>query len=291
MHWCWRHPGVTALEVLWRWVFGSGALLLLFVYGRRIWMAATGGSGDPARLGLDSLTVTDPMSAASKLAGAWMLLWPMVWAVARWLVPLLVAVWVIVSGLGRIAVLRRVDPELRVGLGTMLVLQAMRALALLACAGAWIGLIRWASGMAVAAPLARGEDPNLLLYFATALGATLLAFVFWSTVSWVLAMAPLLAGIRGRGAVASVREATRIGPLRTKLVEINLVMGIVKIALLVLAMVLSACPVPFASVMTTELLVWWSAAVAVLYFIASDFFHVARTVAYLRLWRASEVPS
>ena len=42
-----------------------------------------------------------------------------------------------------------------------------------------------------------------------------------------------------------------------KLVEINLVMGIVKIALMVLALVFSACPLPFESVATPEFLTWW----------------------------------
>jgi len=80
----------------------------------------------------------------------------------------------------------------------------------------------------------------------------------------------------------------RLGPLRGKLVEINLVMGIVKIALIVLAMVFSACPLPFESVTTPEFLAWWWAGVTVLYLVASDFFHVARLVGYLELWRTYE---
>jgi hypothetical protein len=76
--------------------------------------------------------------------------------------------------------------------------------------------------------------------------------------------------------------------LKSKLVEINLVMGIVKIALIVLAMVFSATPLPFESVTTPEFLLWWWVGVTVLYFLGSDFFHVARQVAYLQLWRAYE---
>ena len=76
--------------------------------------------------------------------------------------------------------------------------------------------------------------------------------------------------------------------LAMQLAEINLVMGIVKIALIVLAMVFSATPLPFESVATTAFLLWWSLGVAVLYFVASDFFHVARLVAYLDLWRREE---
>jgi hypothetical protein len=62
----------------------------------------------------------------------------------------------------------------------------------------------------------------------------------------------------------------------------------VKIALIVLAMVFSASPLPFESVATPEFLFFWWLLMTVLYFVASDFFHVARQVAYLQLWRAYE---
>jgi hypothetical protein len=62
----------------------------------------------------------------------------------------------------------------------------------------------------------------------------------------------------------------------------------VKIALIVLAMVFSATPLPFESVTTPEFLTCWWFGVALLYFVASDFFHVARLMGYLQLWRAYE---
>ena len=47
--------------------------------------------------------------------------------------------------------------------------------------------------------------------------------------------------------------------LRSKLVEINLVLGIVKAALIVLAMVFCATPVPFKEEINgTSLYVWWA---------------------------------
>ena len=88
--------------------------------------------------------------------------------------------------------------------------------------------------------------------------------------------------------VASLRDAGALRGLKGQLVEINLVLGIVKIALLVLAMVFSATPLPFQTVTTPEFLAWWWAGVAVLYLVGSDFFHVARLVAYLTLWRTAE---
>jgi hypothetical protein len=41
-------------------------------------------------------------------------------------------------------------------------------------------------------------------------------------------------------------------------------------------------------VTTPEFLFWWWLLVTGVYFVASDFFHVARQVAYLQLWRAYE---
>jgi hypothetical protein len=101
-------------------------------------------------------------------------------------------------------------------------------------------------------------------------------------------VAPLLAMLRDTGIGASLNAAFHLGPLKGKLVEINLVMGIVKIALIVLAMVFSATPLPFESITTPEFLATWWAGVGVLYLIASDFFHVARLLGYLRLWKAYE---
>ena len=92
--------------------------------------------------------------------------------------------------------------------------------------------------------------------------------------------------LRDLGVAQSLRAALTLGPLRGKLVEINLVLGIVKIALVVLAMVFSATPLPFESVTSTAFLVWWWAGITVLYLLWSDFFHVARLLGYLGLWQA-----
>lgn len=70
--------------------------------------------------------------------------------------------------------------------------------------------------------------------------------------------------------------------------EINLVMGIVKVALLVLALVFSACPLPFESVESPAFLMWWWIGVGVLYLVASAYFHVVRAAAYDALYRIQE---
>jgi hypothetical protein len=127
----------------------------------------------------------------------------------------------------------------------------------------------------------------MMVYVGGVILLTIALFVFSAAIGWIFSIAPLLAMLHNTGAVRSLRDALQVGHLRAALIEINLVLGIVKIALVVLAMVFSACPLPFQSVTTDEFLFWWNVAVAVWYFIASDFFHVARLSSYLRLWRAT----
>jgi hypothetical protein len=280
---CWRRPSLTALEVLWRWTYGIPALLVLRYEGLKILQETP---VDYAAL--RSMTVLDPMAAAGTVAKAMMALLPPVLRVALWLAPLLVVVWVVVSSVGRTVVMRRVDERLHARLGTLIVLQSMRVVALLGSFLVWFWGMEWAAGMTVTGPIASGGEPNLVGYFTLVIVGTLGLFLLWATVSWALAVAPLLAMLRGLGVRGSLAAAFRVGTLKAKLVEINLVMGIVKIALMVLALVFSASPLPFESVTTPEFLFWWWVVVTAVYFVASDFFHVARQVAYLQLWRAYE---
>jgi hypothetical protein len=111
--------------------------------------------------------------------------------------------------------------------------------------------------------------------------------VAWAIFSWFLQLAPLLAMREDLGALASLRAALGSSrELRGKLIEINLVMNIVRIALLVLAMVFSATPLPFASVESQAFLQWWWVGVGLVYLAFSDYFHVVRAAAYLSLHRS-----
>jgi hypothetical protein len=280
---CWKRPWLTALEVAWRWVFGIPAALLIWHEATRI-LAVT-----PLDLGaLQRMSILDPMAAAATLAQAGgELLAPVLRAMA-WMGPTLLVAWVVVSSIGRTLVLRRFEPSLHARPGTLAVLQATRMAALLASFAVWFFCLQAIAGYAVSGPMAAGREPNLVVYCALTIVCTLGMFTLWAVASWALSAAPLLAMLSDLGPGASLVAALRLGELRTKLIEINLVMGIVKIALIVLALVFSACPLPFESVATPDFMLHWYGAVTVLYLIASDFFHVARLVSYLELWRAYE---
>jgi hypothetical protein len=194
----------------------------------------------------------------------------------------------VVSAVGRTVVLRWMDSRLHARVGTLMGLQVVRVVALGGSFALWFGCLRWAANVAVTGPVTAGDEPNLVLYFAMVIVSTLGLFTAWAAVSWVLSVAPLVAMLRNIGVIASLRAGFRLGPLKAKLVEVNLVMGIVKIALIVLAIVFSATPLPFESVTTPDFLRNWWIGVTIFYLVASDFFHVARLMAYLELWRVYE---
>jgi len=293
---CWRRPSLTGLEVAWRWLYGIPATALLVWQVRKVLLAATVGTLNPARLGLDRALLNDPigalsadpLGAAGKFSTAISMVSPGVGRVAVWMLPLLVFAWIVVSSLGRTAVLRRADARLHRRPGTLMALQSIRMAALVGVFAVWFRAVGWSGGVAIDGPIAHNAEPNLILYCAMVIVLSLGLFTAWAFLSWVFSVAPLLAMLRNLGAGASMAAALRLGPLKGKLVEINLVMAIVKIALIVLAMVFSSTPLPFQEVTTPEFLAWWWAGVALLYIVWSDFFHVARLVGYLNLWRAYE---
>ncbi len=280
---CWRRPSLVALEVLWRWVYGVPALAAVWHFGVPAVLAA-GLDG----MALKRMTILDPMAAATTLGMALAALAGPVWRVARWLGPALMVGWIVASSLGRTVVLRRADLRLHARPGTLMLLQAVRMVALTASFWVWFVTLEAISRRTIVAPLAAGAEPELVPYCALVIVTTLGLFVLWAVLSWALSVAPLLAMLSGTGPAESLRAAFRLGPLKAKLVEINLVMGIVKIALMVLGLVFSSTPLPFESIATDTFLAYWWAGVTVFYLVGSDFFHVVRLVAYLELWRTYE---
>jgi hypothetical protein len=267
---------LTALEIAWRWTLGIPTIALLAHEAMHVLRHTPLNTA-----ALERMTITDPMTAAITLAKAAEALTPATRLIAAWLVPLLAGAWIVVSSLGRTLVLRRADPRLHTRPMTLMVLQVPRILGLAIVFALWLWCVREGARVAVNGPIGSGQEPNLVLFCTIAIVSTLGLFSLWAVGSWIFFVAPLLAMRHNLSAVASFAAALQLGPVRNQLMELNLVMGIVKIALIVLAMVLSACPLPFESVATPEFMRWWYAGTGVIYIIASDFFHTARLVGYL----------
>ena len=272
---CWSHPSLLLIELAWRWLYGIPALALIYFEGSRLL-----NSIPLASTGVYEFSLEDTDRATVIIANVWEILTPPLFHILRWLAPLLGLGWALASGLGRSQVLRCYDPTLPFRPGTLTLLQLLRVFALGASFVMWFGAIQWSANTTLA-----GEVPNLVLYFALVICISLGIFTFWALISWVFSVAPLLALLEDESAVTSLARSLRLGSLTGQLVEVNLVLGIVKLALVVLAMVFSATPLPFSSVMIGPPLYLWWAGVTLAYFAASDFFQVARLVVFIRFWR------
>jgi hypothetical protein len=269
----WKRPSLTALEILWRWSFGLLASGWVWFFAHDAMMAWVLKVQDiEAILARGSLVTRGKNDVHAQL-------WSLLCAIA---------VWSVFAGIGRGAVLRKWDPSLVARRVAMIVLAMIRAYSFAALVALWFAVLIGIARRCVWTPMERGLEPSYVPGFATAVSATLLLFMLWAAVSWILRVAPILAMSRGLGALGSLRAAMRIGRLRPKLIEVNLVMGIVKVALIVLAMVFSACPLPFENVESQTFLTWWWIGVGVLYLVASDYFHVVRVSAYDALYRLHE---
>ena len=269
----WKRPSLTGLELGWRWSFGLIAAGLIWFFAHdavMVWALKVQDIGPVlARGGLVARGTTDVLAQ----------LWPLLGGIA---------IWSALAGLGRGTVLRRWDSALKARRGAVIVLAMLRAFAFAAMVVLWFTLLVGIARSYVWTPMERGLEPSYVPGFAIAVTATLLLFIFWAAVSWILRIAPVLAMSGDLGAGRSLRAAMRLGPLKSKLIEINLVMGIVKVALLVLALVFSACPLPFENVESQAFLTWWWIGVGVFYLVASDYFHVVRAAAYDALYRIHE---
>jgi hypothetical protein len=200
----------------------------------------------------------------------------------RWLAPAAAVAWVVVSALGRNLVMKRIEPRVRFRPGAMIALQAAWLILLALTCWGWFRSIGWAA----ATHIGNGEEPDLVGYTMWAVFLTLGFFTLWALVSWAVTIAPMLVLLEDCSAITALARSLRLGKAFTsKLVEINLVMGIVKLALLVLAMVFSSVLIPFAEeVGAGALHIEWIV-VSLFYFVVSDYFQVVRLKGFAEFWQ------
>jgi hypothetical protein len=273
-----RRPGLTLIEVGWRWLVGIPVLAVL-------WQQALGILAEyPLESsGAGSIDFTNPWLAAQQVAGAWSYYIPHGLAVMRWLLPVWAAAWIVVSALGRNLLLMRIEPRLRFRPGTMVVLQAAWMAMFALVVYGWFRSMEWVGATHMSAP----GEPDLVGFSIWAIFLSLGFFTLWALVNWTVTVAPLIALLEERGsALSAFGQALRLGrPFTGKLVEINLVMGIVKIALAVVAMVFSAAPLPFSDELGPGAMHVVVAASLIFFLVANDYFQVVRIKAFVEFWK------
>ena len=290
---CWRRPSLLATELAWHWLAGIPALAIVLYQLWRIYAAAGPVLQPLLNLSPEAITA-DPEQAGALFGVASAAIRPALIHAAIGLGPAILFAWAVCSGFGRMAVLARYDPRLQRRPWTFAFFNLAASATLAVMIAVWFVALDWSAKFALGSggTATNGVDgptgaggPNLILYAALVITISLGMFFLRSLVSWVWLAAPVVAvveSISGREAIAlSLRRRS----VRGKLVEVNLVMGIIKLALIVLATVFSAIPLPFSADMQGPPLWAWWAFVSVLYLAASDFFKMARVIAFVEFWR------
>jgi hypothetical protein len=281
MGWVFDRPLLTAIEVAWRWIFGVPLLVVCGAQVQKILAVLPQESA-----GLANLDPQNPWVAAVQLSNAWSLYQPHVAAVARWLFPVAALAWVVISGLGRSLLLKRIEANpvssLRFRPMAMMALQAAwLALFAVTCWG-WFRSIAWVA----ATTITPAAEPDLIGYSMGVIFLSLGFFTAWALVSWAFSIAPLVMLLERRSVISALGQSLRLGRAMTaKLVEINLVMGIVKLALIVVAMVLSAAPLPFSDQLGEGTLRGISTVALIFYFVGNDYFQVVRLKGFVEFWK------
>ena len=277
MGWVFDRPLLTAIEVAWRWIFGVPFLAVCWVQ-----MQGVLGKLELGASGLNAIDRQDPWVAAVQVGRVLGLYQPLCVAVLRWLLPVAGIGWVVVSGVGRSFLLKRLDARMPFKPVATMALQAAFLLAMGATFWGWFRSVEWAAETHMAA----AGEPDLVGFSCWAIFLTLGFFTAWALVSWALLMAPILMLLEDCSPVEALARCLRLGrPFTGKLAEINLVMGIVKLALIVLAMVLSAAPLPFSDELGADALHWITAAAAIFYCVANDYFQVVRLKGFVECWK------
>jgi hypothetical protein len=268
-------PSLTVLEVAWRWFFGIPFLFVCYC-------AANNALNKMEFAGIGTIDSGNPWLAARQIANICHIYQPLAVEFLVHVLPLAAVSWILISSLGRGLVLQRMLPRITFRPPAIIFLQA-----------AWLGLFAmtlwgWYSAMSWVAAIyiEVGGEPDLIGFSIWTIFLSLGFFTAFALMSWTVSIAPLLALLEDRSALSALGESFRLGRAFTgKLVEINLVMGIVKLALMVLAMVFSAAPLPFSDELGPEAMhVVWGASM-VFYLVANDYFQVVRLRAFVEFWR------
>jgi len=276
MAWMLRHPAVVALEVGWRWLFGIPFLLVCWSRLQHVLTILT-----PENSGLTNINPQNPWIAAGELSRVWWQYQPLIVNELGSIVPIAALAWILVSALGRSLALKTAEPRIRFRPTAMLLLQTAWLIVFGSICCGWF----WSVARVASTHFARGNEPDLIGFAVWLIFLSLGFFTIWALLGWIVSVAPVLMLLEDCSAPSALRLTFKLGrPFTSELFEIGMVMGIVNLALVVVAMVLSAAPLPFSDELGGEALhaVW--AGATVFYLIAHDYFQIVRLKCFVQFW-------
>lgn len=277
MGWMLRHPAVVAVEVGWRWLFGIPFLLVCWSRLQHVLTVLT-----PDEAGLTNLNSQNPWAAVGQMSRAWWQYQPLVAHELRSIVPFAALAWILISAFGRNLALKMAEPAIRLRSGAMVLLQTAWLIVFGGICVGWFKSVGWAAST----HFHGSAEPDLVGFAIWLIFLSLGFFTIWALLGWIVSVAPVLMLLEDCSAPSVLRLAFKLGrPFTSELFEIGMVMGIVNLALIVVAMVLSAAPLPFSDELGGDALhVVWAGA-TVFYLIAHDYFQIVRLKCFVQFWK------
>jgi len=277
-----RRPALTFLEIAWRWLVGIPFLWVFWTEWQKVLAAYP-----VTASGFAQVDTVNPWVGLVQMGGVWDYYAPHAFAILRWLLPAVAIAWILGSAVGRNLILMRMNPGVRFRPLPMMLLQACWLALVALVTWGWFVSIRWTA----VTHFHQGIEPELVGFFVWSIFLSLGFYSAFALLSWPFSVAPVLMLLERRSALSALAQGFRLGKgFSSKAAEINMTLGVAKLGIIVLAMVLSAAPLPFADQLSPAALRLVTCASFVFYMVANDYFQVVRlraVVEFRRIFRGS----
>ena len=268
-----ENPQLFLVEVVWRWSFGTVALLLSIQGFASVLGHATISDGTWAALHTQDVT-----SAANALADLILAFWKVICLALAVLLPALALAWFLAATWGRAATMKilRQSSALAVVAGSNL----LRVLLVL-LTGVVIALVIAGAAMLSARFSANPSEPNLALYLLIVLVALPLILIVWGALNWMLSLVPLFAFREKNGLLGSLAATLRsLRASRSAYWSVSGVYGTVRGIALIVVIVLGFA---LGALGENPIVLGLLGALVLVYFAFADLLYVARMAAYLQI--------
>ncbi len=272
-----RTPALWLAEIVWRWAFSVGTLLLLALAGLQFarWLRIS--SAD-----LALLRTQDPWLVAGTLANIFQGTGGRLLRIIAVLIPAVGLFWTFAAAAGRAATLNVLLRAPVIRWRGLLGLSFLRAAATLAAIVGFLGaalLAGYSTEPAADAGRAIAQAQRLAVLFAV-LGIAVLAA--WALLNWVLSLAAVFAARNRPGAMSAIGETLRmVYKYLGEFLAVSAWFGLWHALLLLIAGV--AAGGVLAAAGPSGLTVGLAIAIALVYFALVDFLYIARLAAYVAI--------
>lgn len=271
-----------AIEILWRFGFGTCVLLLA---GTWILRFLTG--LHPTEADVAALTSGNRNFVTLALLHIFQGTGPTVARAMIILVPALSLFWILFATWGRVATLRNLLPA---NSGTpaahfsaILGLNFLRMLSLLLMVIAVVASIMGGSFLSWAAS-SRPDEPNLLVYFLIVMVTLPVILLIWLVVNWMLSIAPIFSVLKNRGTFGSISSTSRaIRGDRGRFAAVSSAYGALRLVALLGVIAATTIAALLAAAAGAKAATAVVVFLTLAYFAFADVLYVARLAAYIEV--------